>query len=123
MNSGDKTGWVGATLLTINGDLDRVSVRRGSEVSSLALATKVPTQRILSTATQKPIIRATDTPRPVIQPTMENHNCSPAYPGVCIPPAPPDLDCGDISFRLFTVLRPDPHNFDNDGDGIGCESG
>lgn len=51
-------------------------------------------------------------------------NCDPAYPTVCIPPAPPDLDCGDITFRRFTVLPPDPHNFDgNDNDGIGCESG
>ncbi len=48
-------------------------------------------------------------------------NCDPAYPDVCIPPAPPDLDCGDISYRRFHVLRPDPHHFDGDGDGIGCE--
>ena len=50
-------------------------------------------------------------------------NCSPAYPSVCIPPPPPDLDCADIPYRRFTVLSPDPHNFDRDGDGIGCESG
>jgi micrococcal nuclease len=50
-------------------------------------------------------------------------NCEPSYPGVCIPPAPPDLDCPDISYRRFTVLAPDPHHFDADGDGIGCESG
>jgi hypothetical protein len=50
-------------------------------------------------------------------------NCHPAYPTVCIPPAPPDLDCGDITHRFFTVLPPDPHKFDgNDNDGIGCES-
>lgn len=48
--------------------------------------------------------------------------CDPAYPTVCIPPPPPDLNCGDISFRRFTVLSPDPHNFDRDGDGVGCES-
>ena len=24
-------------------------------------------------------------------------NCDPSYPGVCIPPPPPDLDCGDIT--------------------------
>ena len=54
-------------------------------------------------------------------PTAQNPNCSPAYPGVCIPPAPPDLDCGDISYRRFTVLAPDPHRFDGDGDGVGCE--
>jgi micrococcal nuclease len=50
-------------------------------------------------------------------------NCAAAYPDVCIPPAPPDLDCGDISYRRFRVLAPDPHRFDADGDGIGCESG
>ena len=49
--------------------------------------------------------------------------CSPSYPTVCIPPPPPDLDCGDITFRRFTVLAPDPHRFDEDSDGIGCESG
>lgn len=49
-------------------------------------------------------------------------NCSPAYPGVCIPPSPPDLDCKDIPYRRFNVLPPDPHRFDGDGDGIGCES-
>ncbi len=48
--------------------------------------------------------------------------CSPAYPTVCIPPPPPDLNCGDIPYRRFTVLPPDPHHFDGDHDGIGCES-
>ena len=49
--------------------------------------------------------------------------CDPAYPTVCIPSPPPDLNCKDIRFRRFTVLPPDPHHFDADGDGIGCESG
>ncbi len=48
--------------------------------------------------------------------------CDPAYPGVCIPPPPPDLDCGQISERRFEVLPPDPHRFDSDHDGIGCET-
>ena len=47
-------------------------------------------------------------------------NCDPAYPGVCIPPPPPDLDCSDVPYRNFTVLPPDPHHFDGNGDGIGC---
>src|SRR5439155_9710638 len=47
--------------------------------------------------------------------------CDRAYPTVCIPPPPPDLDCGDITFRRFTVLPPDPHGFDGDHDGVGCE--
>ena len=48
--------------------------------------------------------------------------CDPAYPTVCIPPPPPDLDCKDITFRRFEVLPPDPHKFDGDHDGIGCEN-
>lgn len=48
--------------------------------------------------------------------------CDPTYPTVCIPSPPPDLDCADISARNFTVLPPDPHNFDGDSDGIGCET-
>lgn len=49
--------------------------------------------------------------------------CEPAYPTICVPPAPPDLNCPDILDRDFTVLQPrDPHRFDADKDGIGCES-
>ena len=47
--------------------------------------------------------------------------CDHAYPTVCIPPSPPDLNCGDIPYRMFRVLSPDPHRFDGDMDGIGCE--
>jgi micrococcal nuclease len=47
--------------------------------------------------------------------------CHPAYPDACIPPPPPDLECSDVDKRRFTVLRPDPHNFDGDHNGIGCE--
>ena len=50
-------------------------------------------------------------------------SCDSAYPDVCIPPAPPDLDCKDIEYRNFRVLPTDPHGFDGrDNDGIGCES-
>ena len=48
-------------------------------------------------------------------------DCDPSYPGLCIPPAPPDLDCGDLAFKRFQVLPPDPHAFDRDLDGVGCE--
>jgi len=65
----------------------------------------------------------TNTPPPYVPPPPGGGNCSPAYPTVCIPPPPPDLDCGQISYRRFTVLPPDPHGFDGDHDGIGCESG
>lgn len=52
-------------------------------------------------------------------------NCHPSYPDVCIPPPPPDLNCGDIPYRnfrvIYTVPDPDPHRFDGNRDGIGCE--
>ncbi len=48
-------------------------------------------------------------------------NCDPAYPTVCIPPRPPDLDCPEIPHINFEVLPPDPHGLDADKDGIGCE--
>ncbi len=68
----------------------------------------------------------TSTPVPVyVAPTASSGGsgkCHPSYPDVCIPYPPPDLDCGDIPYRRFRVLPPDPHNFDGDGDGIGCES-
>jgi putative cell wall-binding protein len=55
-------------------------------------------------------------------PPPSSSSCDAAYPTVCIPPPPPDLDCGEITYRNFTVLAPDPHGFDADHDGIGCES-
>ena len=58
---------------------------------------------------------------PTSPPPPAGGNCDPAYPDVCIPPPPPDLDCKDIPYRNFRVLPPDPHRFDRDRDGIGCE--
>jgi micrococcal nuclease len=52
---------------------------------------------------------------------VQEDACDPAYPDACIPPPPPDLDCSNIDERRFTVLPPDPHNFDGDHNGIGCE--
>ncbi len=52
--------------------------------------------------------------------SVEN-DCDSSYPDVCIPAYPPDLDCVEISFSNFRVIAPDPHRFDGDKDGIGCE--
>jgi hypothetical protein len=49
-------------------------------------------------------------------------SCDESYPDVCITPYPPDLNCGDIGFSNFRVIGNDPHRFDGDKDGIGCES-
>jgi len=52
----------------------------------------------------------------------KTQNCDESYPDVCIAPYPPDLDCGEIGYSNFKVVGDDPHGFDRDNDGIGCES-
>ena len=54
--------------------------------------------------------------------SRQKTSCDPSYPDFCIPPSPPDLDCKDIAQKRFTVIGSDPHRFDGDKDGIGCES-
>jgi hypothetical protein len=56
-----------------------------------------------------------------VQPINQN-NCDPSYPTLCIPPNSPDLDCIQMQIKDFPVLQPDPMGFDGDRDGIGCES-
>jgi len=60
-----------------------------------------------------------DVPEMIVE---SENNCDPSYPSVCIQPYPPDLDCGEIRHTNFKVVQPDPHGFDGDKDGIGCES-
>lgn len=64
--------------------------------------------------------KLTATPKPTKEP-ISGKNCDLSYPTLCIPLNPPDLDCKDIPARRFRVLPPDPHGFDRDKDGIGCE--
>ena len=48
--------------------------------------------------------------------------CSPAYPTVCLPPPPPDINCPQLLPLVnIPTLPPDPHGLDADKDGIGCE--
>jgi len=72
-----------------------------------------------------PAPSAQPSPSPSLAPSPSpspRANCDPSYPTVCIPPPPPDLDCGDIPYRNFPVKQPDPHRFDSDKDGVGCET-
>ena len=52
----------------------------------------------------------------------QTEKCDLAYPEVCINSPPPNLNCPDIPNTDFKVLPPDPHGFDRDGNGIGCET-
>ena len=50
-----------------------------------------------------------------------SRRCDSSYPTVCISPPPPDLDCADVPYTNFEVVGSDPHHFDGDDDGRGCE--
>jgi len=82
-------------------------------LSSKPKAIPTPTPTPIPT----PVSIATPTPQPAIA-----SNCDPSYPDLCIPVGSPDLDCGDMSEKNFRVTGSDPHRFDRDKDGIGCES-
>ncbi len=61
---------------------------------------------------------ATTSPK---QAAVPQGGCDASYPDVCIAPPPPDLDCKDIAHTNFRVVGADPHRFDGDNDGRGCE--
>lgn len=78
-------------------------------------------------ADEQPAAPTATTSAPTAQPTAAPvaGNCHPSYPDFCVPPAPPDLNCTSpliAGRKNFTVRQPDPHGFDADKDGIGCES-
>ena len=80
-------------------------------------AASTPTGTLRDFATPVPS-NNTETPGPQATP----QNCDRvSYPDICVPPAPPYLSCSDIPDRNFRVRAPDPHRFDADGNGIGCE--
>jgi hypothetical protein len=60
---------------------------------------------------------------PELEECRETPTCDPSYPTECIKSPPPDLNCKDVPSRNFKVIEPDPHGFDRDNDGIGCEFG
>jgi uncharacterized protein YraI len=70
---------------------------------------------------EDPVAAAPVNEAPVVyaEPVAE---CDPSYPDLCIPPGSADLDCLEVGSTNFRVLPPDPHGFDGDGNGVGCEN-
>jgi len=60
------------------------------------------------------------TPEPPSNPQPKPGTCASGY-SPCVPAYPPDLDCDDIDGPV-SVTGDDPHGFDADGDGTGCDS-
>jgi len=88
--------------------------------------TSQPTQKAPEPEPTQPTSQPTQT-SPEPEPSQPISQPIPSWslsnPCVCIPPYPPDLDCGEIQYSNFRVVQPDPHGFDRDQDGIGCEVG
>jgi hypothetical protein len=98
----------------------------GRQIGTVA-GPMVRKMRQQSTQAPAPAPAAAPAPTPAAAPApapATAANCHPSYPDFCIPPPPPDLNCNSPLLqgrRNFTVRPPDPHRFDNDHDGIGCE--
>ena len=88
-----------------------------AQPATVAAPALVPANTALPQPTAVPPTRATATSQPV----ATARRCDPSYPDVCIPPYPPDLNCKDVPYKRFRVVGADPHRFDADHDGIGCE--
>lgn len=75
--------------------------------------------------TEVPYVAPTEAPYvpPVVDtaPAPVASGCDPSYPTLCLQSFP-DLDCPQVGASDFIVYPPDPHGFDRDRDGIGCES-
>lgn len=78
-------------------------------------------------AVQEPVSEAPVVQDPVYVPPVVEEPAAPATGGCdpnytpCVPQVPYDLNCPDIGFSV-QVIGGDPHGFDREGDGIGCES-
>lgn len=122
----DKSIWVSLTVVTLSKSISNIPI-----VSNLSViegnTVPIPTisrAGIMPESTDVIVVPTevlkAEIPSPTDEPVPSN--CHPSYPTVCIPYPPPDLNCTDISYRNFQVLPPDPHNFDRNNDGWGCES-
>lgn len=103
-------GWAAASVVA----QPSYDVRSYAEQMGFALPTAIPPTAVPTRA---------PTARPAApQPVAPQQRCDPSYPDFCLPVGIGDLNCPDIPYRRFTVVGSDPHGFDRDNDGVGCES-
>jgi PKD repeat protein len=128
----------GTEPYTIRWDLDDDGIVESNEETVVATFSEAGTYNVNLTITdsedqiasdsieitveEAPVENSSTVEQPATEETQETA-CDPSYPDMCIPPPPQNLTCDDIGARNFEVLPPDPHGFDGDNDGIGCESG
>jgi hypothetical protein len=113
------------TVVDRNEAGDWLQLSDGKWISVFLVKGALATLPAMDTPIDQPLQREakpTSITLPTATPAVgQGADCDPSYPDVCIPSPPPDLDCGQIEYRRFKVVGADPHNFDGDYDGIGCE--
>jgi micrococcal nuclease len=98
-----------------------VGLQREARDAGRGLWSSCGATAVIAPLVPQPKPKPTTAPVPVPKPPAQHNGCYPSYPGVCIPSGP-DLDCPQIEFEDFDVVGDDPHGFDRDRDGVGCES-
>lgn len=95
-----------------------VTVVAVAAITALAACSSSPSPTPTRTTSSAPPTAAA----PSVQPEPRNApQCDPNYSGACVPIVSYDLDCADIGSSV-SVIGSDPHGFDADFDGYGCES-
>src|SRR5215207_3859313 len=110
----DESGWVRELAIAPQG----LVMRDDPSVQSDERTPKRPRRRQPRNQTDTPAV-AEELPLVEVTPEPAGE-CDPAYPDLCIPPGSEDLDCAAIDEQDFSVLPPDPHGFDGNGDGVEC---
>ena len=111
----------GESFTVINQDKNKTWYQLDNEMWIAAFLVYV---EVIETENQPGKERATAIPQPTAAPTpipVPQSTCDSSYPDFCLAKNIPDLDCGEITWRRFRVYQPDPHGFDGDEDGVGCE--
>ena len=107
-------GVVGLKIIT-----HEVTITDGKETSRKVKSEEISKKPVNKVTIVGTYIKPAPAPKP--SPKQVGSNCDPNYSGGCVPLVSYDLDCPDISFSV-KVIGSDPHGFDRDRDGIGCES-
>lgn len=103
-------GWVAISFFTISGNTNSLLVRSPDVTPTI--------KYIIPTSTRRPVFIVPPAPTSPPRPS----GCDSCYPYVCIPISSRDLDCCDVRYSNFYCAC-DPHGFDGDHDGWGCEWG
>lgn len=110
------------TINTAGGQARAAAAGLWSACESFGVPADTPPERMTSAPTApEPEPRTVPTPPRELERPSPRSGPESARDGTVSYPYPPDKDCADIEERDFRVQEGDPHRFDAEGDGIGCD--